>query len=70
MKYQITFFADKYKPLSQIVECEVSPRTSTKALHETIAKARLKVCVKKRWSLEEFRSYGYSTYKIRLAPTE
>ena len=63
MKYQVTFFSDKYKPVAAIIESE----SKTKILMGDWKKAALKVCQKRNWNKKEMEDYGYKTFKSRLA---
>ena len=63
MKYQVTFFSEKYKPVACIIESESRARILT----TDWKKAAVKICTKRGWTRQDMADYGYTTFKSRLA---
>ncbi len=63
MKYQVTFFSEKYKPVACIIESE----SRTKILTGEWKKAAQKVCSKRNWTYRQMVDFGYTTFKSRIA---
>lgn len=68
MKFQVTFFSEKYKPVACIVESESRLEILNKG--KAYKKALEKICSKRNWSLSMMKSYGYTTFKVRRAEEE
>ena len=62
MKYQVTFFSEKYKPVACIIESE----SKSKILATDWKKASTKVCTKRGWTRKQMLDYGYTTFKSRV----
>lgn len=63
LKYQVTFYAEGYKPVAAIIEAE----SRTAIFGGEWKKAAIKVCQKRGWSYTEMKNYGYKNFKCRLA---
>lgn len=63
MKYQVTFYSEKFKPVACIIEAE----NRTEIFGTSGKEAIKKICIKRGWTLKDFRGYGYKTFKCRLA---
>lgn len=60
MKYQVTIYAEKYKPISTIVDVK-----DTLSRSEIIARGVLKIAQKKYWNKSDMIKYGYTKVKCR-----
>lgn len=63
MKYQVTFFQEenKYKPVAAIIESE----SRVAIAKGDYKKAVVKICLKRNWTMKDFKNYGYSIWKCR-----
>lgn len=66
LKYQVTFFAEKYRPVAAIVEAE----SKEEVRKEKWKEAAVTVCAKRGWTYKEMIGYGYKTFKVRVQGLE
>lgn len=62
-KYQFTMYAEKYKPVSCIVDAE--NRMDFALGKEPFRRAIQKICAKRCWTYEELMANGYTKWKVR-----
>lgn len=60
MKYQVTIYSEKYKPISTIITVE---DTATK--QEILNKGVVKIAQKRYWDKKDLIKYGYTKVKHR-----
>lgn len=62
-KYQFTLFAEKYKPVSTIVEANSRMDFAKKG--KPYITAMQNICAKRLWTLEDLKRFGYNSWKVR-----
>lgn len=62
-KYQFTMFAEKYRPISTIVEAET--RQDFVLKKAPFVKAIQNLCMKRSWTTKDLAREGYTTWKVR-----
>lgn len=65
MTYQVTLFADKYKPVSALVDTDLIDMTNKEAKKKIVSAGVKKICVKRLWKSADLKRYGYSRAKVR-----
>lgn len=65
MTYQVTLFADKYKPVSALVDTDPIDMTDKEAKKKIVSVGIKKICVKRLWKSTDLKRYGYGRAKVR-----
>lgn len=65
MTYQVTLFADKYKPVSALVDTDPIDMTNKEAKKKIVSAGIKKICVKRLWKSTDLKRYGYGRAKVR-----
>lgn len=62
MKFQLTMFSKKHKPVACIIEADsrVELYNKGKAYHDAVKK----ICTKRGWSSADLKRYGYDTFAV------